>query len=87
MPKVFPELHSSPVIHKLSKPILTKDDIPYDAALVFNAGVVKHEGKYLMVFRDDYGTDEQSFSPEHRFKGTMLGIAVSDNGIDGWKVW
>ena len=54
MPKVFPELHSSPVIHKLSKPILTKDDIPYDAALVFNAGVVKHEGKYLMVFRDDY---------------------------------
>ena len=63
MPKVFPELHSSPVIHKLSKPILTKYDIPYDAALVFNAGVIKHEGKYLMVFRDDYGTDEQSFSP------------------------
>lgn len=87
MPKVFPELHSSPVIHKLPKPILTKDDIPYDAALVFNAGVIKHEGKYLMVFRDDYGTDEQSFSPEHRFKGIKLGIAVSDNGIDGWKVW
>ena len=38
--------------------ILTKDDIPYDASLIFNAGVAKINRKYVMIFRNDYGTDE-----------------------------
>ena len=78
-----PELYSSPCITKLEKPVLTKDDAPYDASLIFNAGVIKHNGKYVMVFRNDYGTCEETY-PAIRFK-TNLGIAVSDDGIN-WKV-
>ena len=51
-------------------PILTKDDVPYPVATVHNAAVVKHEGKYIMVFRS------------HKLNGrSILGIAVS---IDGY---
>ena len=32
-------------------PILTKDDIPYPVETVHNAGVTKHDGKYVMLFR------------------------------------
>ena len=82
-----PALKGAACLKKLEKPILTKDDIPYEASLVFNAGVAKVKGKYVMVFRNDYGTDSRAFVEEKkRFKGTAVGIAVSDNGVDGWKV-
>ncbi len=71
---------SSPVIKKLSKPVLTYRDIPYKAALIFNAGVTKFGGRYVMVFRNDYGSMD-----EHKLEGTNIGLAYSDNGID-WKV-
>ncbi|HIX93262.1 MAG TPA: glycoside hydrolase family 130 protein [Firmicutes bacterium] len=71
---------SSPVIKKLSRPVLTYRDIPYKAALIFNAGVTKFNGKYVMVFRNDYGSMD-----EHKLEGTNIGLAYSDNGID-WKV-
>ena len=61
------------------KPILTKDDIPYDASLIFNAGVAKYNGLYVMVFRNDYGTDEERF-PEVNFY-TSPGFATSEDGI------
>jgi predicted GH43/DUF377 family glycosyl hydrolase len=32
-------------------PILTRDDVPYDVGTVHNAGVVKHKGHYIMLFR------------------------------------
>jgi len=32
-------------------PILTRDDVPYDVGTVHNAGVVKHNGQYIMLFR------------------------------------
>ena len=82
------ELKSSPVITKLDKPIFTAADIPYDASLIFNAGVIKHNGKYVMIFRNDYGTNKERFENEDkRFDGTSVGVAVSDNGVDGWKVF
>lgn len=82
-----PEYKSAPCIKKLERPILTLEDVPYEASLVFNAGVAKVNGKYVMVFRNDYGTDERLFrEKKQRFLGTSVGIAVSDNGIDGWKV-
>lgn len=75
------QLESSPVIHRYPKnPVLTKDDVPYDSTLVFNAGVVKFAGRYVMVFRNDYGTWGV---PE--FDGINLGLAFSDDGIK-WKV-
>lgn len=53
----------------LNNPILTKDDVPYEVATVHNAGIAKHEGKYIMIFRS------------HKFSGrSILGKAVSDDG-------
>lgn len=71
---------SSPFIHKPDAPVLTRKDIPYNAALIFNAGVTKYNGKYVMVFRNDYGDFEN-----HKLEGTNIGLAYSDDGIK-WEV-
>ena len=42
-------------------PILSAADIPYDASLIFNAGVTKYNGKYVMAFRNDYGSKEEQW--------------------------
>ena len=81
-----PILKSAPCVHKYPRPILTANDMPYDASLIFNAGVVKYNGKYVMVFRNDYGSSEAEYS-DHRFCGTSVGVAVSDNGVDDWRVF
>lgn len=55
----------------LNNPILTKDDVPYPVATVHNAGVVKFNDKYVMIFRS------------HTFNGrSILGKAISDDGYD-----
>ncbi len=52
-----------------NNPILTKDDIPYPVATVHNAGVVKFNGKYIMIFRS------------HKHNGrSILGKAESEDG-------
>lgn len=73
----FTKLTSSPFIkrHELN-PILSSKDVPYKADLVFNAGVTKYEGKYVMIFRNDYG-----YKGGYHFEGTSLGLAFSDDGI------
>ncbi len=71
---------SAPCIQKLDAPVLTARDIPYNAALIFNAGVTKFGGRYVMVFRNDYGS-----LAEHRLDGTNIGLAYSDDGIH-WDV-
>ena len=54
-----------------NNPILTKDDVPYPVATVHNAGVVKHKGKYMMLFRS------------HKLNGrSILGLAESDDGFN-----
>ena len=74
-------LQSSPAITRHpANPLLTYRDVPYPAALVFNAGVTKYQGKYVMVFRNDYGSFE-----EQRLEGTNLGLAFSDDGVQ-WEV-
>ena len=67
---------SSSVIKKLEKPVLTDQDIPYHATLIFNAGVAKVNGKYVMLFRNDYGDYENQ-----KLEGTNLGLATSDDGV------
>ncbi len=66
-------------------PILSAKDIPYDASLIFNAGVCKYNGKYIMTFRNDYGSTEQDWrDPQSPRKGhleTNIGIAYSDDGL------
>jgi predicted GH43/DUF377 family glycosyl hydrolase len=60
----------SPVRRHDGNPILTPDDIPYPVETVHNAGVVKHDGKYFMLFR------------AHRDNGrSILGLAESDDGF------
>ncbi len=52
-------------------PVLTKDHVPYEVATVHNGAVVKHNDRYVMIFRS------------HRLNGrSVLGKAISDNGYD-----
>lgn len=52
-----------------NNPILTKNDVPYEVATVHNAGVVKHNGEYIMLFR------------AHKHNGrSILGLARSRDG-------
>lgn len=68
------------IIKKLTKPVLTRFDVPYPSALTFNAGVAKYNGKYVMLFRNDYGDAEKQ-----RLDGTNIGFAESSDGIN-WVV-
>lgn len=86
MPMLEPKLYSAPCIQKHPAPILTAADVPYETSLVFNAGVAKIKDQYVMLFRNDYGTNEETFTQGKPFRGTSIGVAVSDNGIDGWQV-
>lgn len=75
-----PPMKTSPVITKYpGNPILSAKDVPFDATLVFNAGATKYNGKYVMIFRNDYGAFHGTF------EGVNLGIAFSDDGIH-WDV-
>ena len=71
-------------------PILSAKDVPYDASLVFNAGVCKWQGEYVMLFRNDHGTTEAEFRAARAAGGwkgfsTDLGIARSRDGVH-WTV-
>ena len=51
-------------------PILTKDDVPYPVATVHNAGVIKHNDRYIMLFRS------------HLYNGrSVIGRAESTDGF------
>lgn len=81
-----PTLNSSSVVHRHpANPVLSAKDVPYDASLIFNAGVCKYQGRYVMVFRNDYGCDEAGWNAGERFEGTNLGLAYSDDGVT-WTV-
>ena len=70
-----------PIIHRyVNNPILTYKDVPYHAALVFNAGVTKLNNRYVMVFRNDFG----DFTAQ-KLTGTNLGFAASKDGVH-WHV-
>lgn len=78
-----PALHSAACIKKIETPILTKDDVPFEASLIFNAGVAKYRGQYVMVFRNDYGPTEETYPSVHF--STSLGFATSADGVH-WQV-
>lgn len=59
-------------------PVLSADRVPYPAALIFNAGVAKFQGKYVMVFRNDFGGRPGSA----HFEGTNIGVAFSDDTVE-----
>jgi predicted GH43/DUF377 family glycosyl hydrolase len=61
----------TPVVERYThNPILTRDDVPYPVATVHNAGVVKHNDRYIMLFRS------------HLHNGrSIIGRADSDDGF------
>jgi predicted GH43/DUF377 family glycosyl hydrolase len=63
-----------------ANPVLSSRDVPYPSTLTFNAGVVRHAGRYLMVFRNDYGR-----AGDEVFDGTNIGLATSRDGLK-WTV-
>lgn len=68
---------ASCIIRHPDNPILTAFDVPYPATLIFNAGVAKFRGRYVMLFRNDYGG-----TPGYdHFAGTNIGVAWSDDGV------
>ena len=66
-------------------PILSKKDVPYPAELVFNAGVCKYQNRYVMCFRNDYGSTEAEFAAGRGHLETNIGLATSDDGVH-WEV-
>lgn len=82
MGNMLPELHSSHVITRYQNgaPVLSKKDIPYPAECIFNAGVVKFKGQYIMAFRNDF-----DYQTESKFNGCVIGIAFSTDGLH-WTV-
>lgn len=79
--KVIGELKSCPAVFRHpNNPLLSAAEVAYRATLVFNAGVTRFNGKYVMVFRNDYGPPG-----EQRLDGTNLGLAFSDDGVK-WEV-
>ena len=63
-----------------NNPVLSAKDIPYPSELVFNAGVAKWQGQYIMIFRNDF-----DYVSGCLFNGCNLGIATSADGIS-WTV-
>jgi predicted GH43/DUF377 family glycosyl hydrolase len=61
----------TPVVERYAhNPILTRDDVPYPVATVHNAGVVRHNDRYIMLFRS------------HLHNGrSIIGRADSDDGF------
>jgi beta-1,4-mannooligosaccharide/beta-1,4-mannosyl-N-acetylglucosamine phosphorylase len=76
-------LHSSSIIkrHPLN-PIFTAEHVPYPSVIAYNAGVIKYQGQYVMVFRNDYNWNED----EQKAVGFQIGVAYSDDGISNWRV-
>ena len=61
-----PKLFTHPCIHRYEgNPVMTCKDVPYPSTLVFNAGVIRYQGRYAMTFRNDYEHISQA-----KFAGT-----------------
>lgn len=66
-----PAGRNEPIVHRYEgNPILTREDVPYPVETVHNAAVVKHDGRYIMLFRS------------HRRNGrSLIGLAESEDGL------
>lgn len=79
---------TSPVITRYPEPVLTSKDVPYDSNLTFNAGVVKENGRYIMLFRNDYGCTREQFEKEGRnfaLAPTLASLSAMTASTGRWK--
>ena len=71
--------------------VLSRERVPYDSALTFNAGVSRSRDGYVMLFRNDYGFCKKDFDDfyaglsDNTTPKTNLGAAFSPDGVN-WKV-
>jgi beta-1,4-mannooligosaccharide/beta-1,4-mannosyl-N-acetylglucosamine phosphorylase len=79
-PLIEKRLKSAACIRRHPVPVLSGSDLPFESTCVFNAGICKFQGKYVMLFRNDVG--EWGYP---KFHTTNLGLAFSDDGIR-WSV-
>lgn len=79
------------MLRKCEKNPLINSSMPvFDSTLTYNAGITKFNGKYVMVFRNDYNYTREEMReavksgkwPETKIN---LGLAFSDDGID-WEI-
>jgi beta-1,4-mannooligosaccharide/beta-1,4-mannosyl-N-acetylglucosamine phosphorylase len=67
-------------------PVMSAEKVPYNATLTFNAAVCKFQGKYIMLFRNDYNFTAKDFQNGGGVPlKTNIGLAFSDDGIN-WDV-
>ena len=80
---VIGDLKTCSVVTRHSEnPILAPDNVPYNPALTFNAGVTKFNEKYIMLIRNDYIREGANNIDSSL---TDIGVAYSDDGIN-WEV-
>ena len=71
--------------------VLSRELVPYDSALTFNAGISRSRDGYVMLFRNDYGFCKKDFDDfyagisDNTTPKTNLGAAFSPDGVN-WKV-
>jgi len=71
--------------------VLSRERMPYDSALTFNAGVSRSRDGYVMLFRNDYGFCKKDFDDfyaglsDNTTPKTNLGAAFSPDGMN-WNV-
>lgn len=91
---------SSVIVRHPGNPVLAAKDVPYPATLVFNAGITKYQGRYVMVFRNDIFKERRAgridptrhllYEKDGRrwtaeYSDTNLGLATSQDGVN-WTV-
>jgi len=73
---------SSHITRYPANPVLRADMVPYPSDLVMNAGVIKLNNEYIMVFRNDLRTGRTDYPVS---EGIYLGLATSPDGLS-WTV-
>lgn len=77
-------------IRKSSRnPLIKASMVPFDSTLTYNAGICRFQGRYVMLFRNDYNYTKEDMI---RLKTEVfsqvkinLGLAFSDDGVD-WHI-
>ncbi len=76
------EHHTASFVHRYEgNPILTAKDVPYNADLVYNAGVTYFNGKYCIAPRVDCADKSDEPNKESNFESIHTGLGWSDDGI------
>ena len=71
--------------------VLSPEMMPYESALTFNAGITRWQGRYVMLFRNDYGFCSKDFDDfyagisDNTTPSTNIGAAFSDDGVN-WEI-